>query len=29
MPNYTSSLKLEKPLQNENYNVDVFILIEK
>ena len=24
MPNYTSSLKLEKPLQNENYNVDVF-----
>ena len=24
MPNYTSSLRLEKPLQNENYNVDVF-----
>ena len=24
MPNYTSSLKLEKPLQNEHYNVDVF-----
>ena len=24
MPNYTSNLNLEKPLQSENYNVDVF-----
>ena len=24
MPNYTSNLKLEKPLQNENYNIDIF-----
>ena len=24
MPNYTDKLKLEKPLQNENYNIDVF-----
>ena len=23
MPNYTSNLKLEKPLQNENYNIDI------
>lgn len=24
MPNYTSNLKLEKPLQSENYNIDIF-----
>ena len=24
MPNYTDNLKLEKPLQSENYNIDVF-----
>lgn len=24
MPNYTNNLKLEKPLQNENYNIDIF-----
>ena len=24
MPNYTSNLNLEKPLQSENYNVDIF-----
>ena len=24
MPNYTSNLKLEKPLHNENYNIDIF-----
>lgn len=24
MPNYTNNLKLEKPLQSENYNIDVF-----
>ena len=24
MPNYTNNLKLEKPLQSENYNIDIF-----
>ena len=24
MPNYTDNLRLEKPLQSENYNIDVF-----
>lgn len=24
MPNYTDNLKLEKPLQSENYNIDIF-----
>ena len=24
MPNYTSNLNLEKPFQNENYNIDIF-----
>lgn len=24
MPNYTDNLRLEKPLQTENYNIDVF-----
>ena len=24
MPNYTSNLNLEKPLQSENYNIDIF-----
>ena len=24
MPSYTDNLKLEKPLQSENYNIDVF-----
>ena len=24
MPNYTNNLKLEKPLQSENYNIDTF-----
>ena len=24
MPNYTNNLRLEKPLQSENYNIDVF-----
>ena len=24
MPNYTDNLNLEKPLQSENYNVDIF-----
>ena len=24
MPNFTSNLKLEKPLQSENYNIDIF-----
>lgn len=24
MPNYTNNLNLEKPLQSENYNIDVF-----
>ena len=24
MPNYTRNLKLEKPLQSENYNIDIF-----
>ena len=24
MPNYTNSLRLEKPLQTENYNIDIF-----
>ena len=24
MPNYTKYLKLEKPLQSENYNIDIF-----
>ena len=24
MPNYTDNLRLEKPLQSENYNVDIF-----
>ena len=24
MPNYTNNLNLEKPLQSENYNIDIF-----
>ena len=24
MPNYTNNLELEKPLQSENYNIDIF-----
>ena len=24
MPNYTDNLRLEKPLQSENYNIDIF-----
>ena len=24
MPNYTNNLQLEKPLQSENYNIDIF-----
>ena len=24
MPNYTNNLRLEKPLQSENYNIDIF-----
>ena len=24
MPDYTNNLKLEKPLQSENYNIDIF-----
>ena len=24
MPNYTNNLKLEKPLQSENYNIHIF-----
>ena len=24
MPNYTNNLKLERPLQSENYNIDIF-----
>ena len=24
MPNYTNNLKLEKPLQSENYDIDIF-----
>ena len=24
MPNYTNNLKIEKPLQSENYNIDIF-----